>query len=266
MLTFTDCPFIRFFLINVMICSIRSFCIGRSTGFRGGRSAVSNKTQTTCSSSSLDAASISTCSLSSQQLVLDPLIICGPSGVGKGTVIQKFMTDYNGSSRFGFTVSHTTRAPRAGEIDGVHYHFTTMDTFNDTDNDFFIESAHVHGNYYGTSWNALQDVQASGRKCLLDIDVQGVRRIKALPSRDDGVQLIPRYVFIAPPSLSSLQERLIGRGTETEESLRTRLGNAKGEVDYGQEPGNFDAVIVNDNLERAVQELHQVVAALYEDL
>uniref|UniRef100_A0A7S3DYF2 Guanylate kinase-like domain-containing protein n=1 Tax=Entomoneis paludosa TaxID=265537 RepID=A0A7S3DYF2_9STRA len=225
-------------------------------------------------------------------VLLDPLVVCGPSGVGKGTIIEQFMKN-NGNDedgwQFGFSVSHTTRKPRPGEQDGVHYHFVSHETMQDlisqnSNNDnssngpgYFLEHAHVHGNYYGTSWQALRQVQEQSphHKCLLDIDVQGVQRLKQLEaqlyqeqlsSSSSGLptyRLQPKYVFIAPPSLDALQKRLKARNTETPEQLAVRLGKSATEVAYGMQPGQFHAVVVNDDLDQAVQEFTQVVRNLY---
>ena len=106
-----------------------------------------------------------------------PLVIAGCSGAGKGTLIAKLMA-YDAAS-FGFSVSHTTRAPRPGEVDGEHYHFSDVASVKrDIDAGLFIESANVHGNYYGTSKAAVEAVQAAGKICILDIDVQGVQLVK----------------------------------------------------------------------------------------
>ena len=101
---------------------------------------------------------------------LDPLIVCGPSGVGKGTIIERFMKDY--SDKFAFTVSHTTRSPRTGEVNGVHYHFSTHDDMKEAiAQGKFLEHAEVHGNIYGTSWDSLEQ-QQHPKRSLLDVDVQ----------------------------------------------------------------------------------------------
>jgi guanylate kinase len=191
---------------------------------------------------------------------LDPLIVCGPSGVGKGTIIQKYMEQLGGRQHFGFTVSHTTRPPRDGEVNGVHYHFVDHDEMNAllADN-YFLEYARVHGNWYGTSWKAMRDVQAGNKRCLMDIDVQGVQRIKTL---EEPSILQPRYIFIAPPSIETLKERLRGRGSESPETLQRRVGSAVAEVQYGLE-GNFDVVVTNDDLEKAVRDFDRAVRDLY---
>ncbi|KAL7575220.1 hypothetical protein ACA910_018705 [Epithemia clementina (nom. ined.)] len=228
-------------------------------------------------------------------VVLDPLVVCGPSGVGKGTIIQRFMMDQDHCERFGFCVSHTTRQPRPGEVNGVHYHFISHAEMqqllsSSSSSNFFLEWAQVHGNYYGTSWQALQEVQASGRKCLLDIDVQGVQRLQALEQAQQQQQqsslsssslsfrLAPKYVFIAPPSLEALEDRLRQRGTESEEALQRRLRNAAHELEFGltgettttttegsssssssSSKSPFHAVIVNHDLDQAVEEFRTLV-------
>ena len=198
----------------------------------------------------------------SESMVLDPLIVCGPSGVGKGTIIQRFMADND--RHFGFTVSHTTRSPRPGEIDGTHYHFVSKDEMEAAirRENLFLEHARVHGNVYGTSWKALRDVQRQGRRCLLDIDVQGVQALKKQNVYSES-QWQPRFVFIAPPSLDLLAERLFLRGTEDEASLLRRTAMAKTELDFGLQEGNFDAIIINDDLDTACREFTKTVNAMY---
>ncbi|GKY91242.1 hypothetical protein MPSEU_000096800 [Mayamaea pseudoterrestris] len=197
-------------------------------------------------------------------VVLNPLVICGPSGVGKGSIIDIYMNKHGGRDRFGFSVSHTTRQPRPEERHGVHYHFVKRNAFSDSTK--FVEHAEVHGNYYGTSWDALRHVQMQGKKALLDIDCQGVKRLKSYDTRktnSSDTLFLPRFIFIAPPSLETLHERLIARGTESPESLQRRLANAEAEVEYGLAQGNFDAIIINDDLSRAASELAETIASLY---
>jgi guanylate kinase len=192
-----------------------------------------------------------------------PLVICGPAGVGKGTLINLLITKY--PSLFGFSVSHTTRAPRPGEVDGVHYHFTTPDAMRAAiEQGSFIEHAHVHTNYYGTSYDAVTKIQEQGKICVLDIDVQGVRNIKqrmAHPSSSSPLRCL--YLFIAPPTMADLEKRLRGRATETDEKIRVRLENAVGELEYGREKGNFDAVIVNDTVEESYRKIVQFLELHY---
>ena len=150
----------------------------------------------------------------------------------------------------------TTRAPRPGEENGVAYHFTTREAFLDlVKADGFIEHAEFSGNMYGTSAKAVRDVASSGggKRCILDIDTQGVKLIKA-----HHAALNPIYVFVSPPSIASLKERLTGRGTESESSMSARLGAAIGELEYAK-TGAFDVVVVNDDLERAYAVLRKVI-------
>lgn len=179
------------------------------------------------------------------------VVIAGPSGVGKGTLIEKLRAEF--PKLFGFSVSHTSRAPRPGEENGVHYHFTTAEKIvEDVAAGKFIEHAEVHGRHYGTSIAAVETVREQGKICILDIDVQGCRAARAK-------KLMAKYLFVAPPSVEELEKRLRGRGTEDESSILTRLGNAKKEIDAKDEPGLFDAVIINDNLEHAYSELKHIL-------
>ena len=184
---------------------------------------------------------------------LRPVVMCGPSGVGKGTLINRLMADFPG--RFGFSVSHTTRAPRPGEEDGVHYNFVEKaDMEADIAAGKFLEYAHVHENIYGTSLAAVEAVAEKGRVCVLDIDVQGAEIVKK--SSLDAV-----FVFVSPPSMEELEARLRGRGTEKEESIQKRLANAAGEMAKTKVEGFFHAVIVNDDLDRAYGELKTAIDA-----
>lgn len=244
---------------------------------------------------SLRAAS-SSALLAATAKTLLPLVVCGPSGVGKGTIISRFM-EGPGAARFGFSVSHTTRRPRPGEVDGVHYHFTSREDMLEKirSGTFFIEHAEVHGNLYGTSFQSILDVSSAGgsgvdRQCLLDIDVEGVRSIKEFQARQrregttgpvlgkerstqqyssaeknsGGLPMLDaKFVFIAPPSVDVLRERLMGRGTETPETLERRFRNAKAELEYGMEEGNFDAIVVNDDLDEACAEFGSIVSEMY---
>ena len=140
---------------------------------------------------------------------LRPIVLCGPSGVGKSTLIARLRAEFPAS--FGFSVSHTTRAPRAGERDGVDYNFTTRDVMQAGIADgAFLESADVHGNFYGTSFKAVETVAADGRCCILDIDVQGVASC-----RKAGFD-VGAYIFVGPPEVAELEARLRKRATEGE--------------------------------------------------
>ncbi|PPQ88706.1 hypothetical protein CVT25_009470 [Psilocybe cyanescens] len=187
---------------------------------------------------------------------LRPLVLSGPSGVGKSTLLQRLFAEFPDS--FGFSVSraanisalpftYTTRKPRPGEVDGKQYHFTTTQNFKDLiQQGAFIEHAEFSGNFYGTSFETVRQVQQGGRRCILDIEAQGVRQIK-------NTDLNPVYLFISPPSMSDLRTRLQGRGTETESSVQKRLATALKEIQYAKESNAHDLVIVNDDLDRAYE-------------
>ncbi|PCH44404.1 guanylate kinase [Wolfiporia cocos MD-104 SS10] len=173
--------------------------------------------------------------------LLRPLVISGPSGVGKSTLLQRLFADY--PDKFGFSVSHTTRAPRPGEEDGKQYYFVTRDRFTELlAGGAFIEHAEFSGNFYGTSFMTVREVSQAGRRCILDIEAQGVRQIKS-------TNLNPVYLFISPPSLTALRSRLRARGTESEASVAKRLATALKEIEYAKE-GAHEYVIVNDDLDR----------------
>ncbi|TFJ84484.1 hypothetical protein NSK_004469 [Nannochloropsis salina CCMP1776] len=190
--------------------------------------------------------------------LLRPLVICGPSGVGKGTLMNMLFEEFGGY--FGFSVSHTTRAPRPGEVEGVHYNFTSRDAMEAAiEEGRFLEFARVHTNLYGTSLEAVRQVQRAGKVCVLDIDVQGVMKVKE-------TDVNPHYVFIAPPSVEHLEARLRGRGTESAKDIETRLGAARAEIDYGLAKGNFEHVVVNDTLEKAYADLKTTLVGFYSHL
>ncbi|XP_073149062.1 guanylate kinase 2-like [Henckelia pumila] len=180
-----------------------------------------------------------------------PIVISGPSGVGKGTLITKLMEEF--PSMFGFSVSHTTRAPRNHEQNGVHYHFTERSVMEkDIEDGKFLEFAAVHGNLYGTSIEAVDVVADEGKRCILDIDVQGARSVKA-----SSLEAI--FIFICPPSFEELEKRLRARATETEEQIQKRLRNAKLELEQGNSPGLFDYMLVNDNLDTCYKNLKKLL-------
>ncbi|GMI07523.1 hypothetical protein TrLO_g8242 [Triparma laevis f. longispina] len=184
-----------------------------------------------------------------------PLVICGPSGVGKGTLLEHLMKVM---PQFTFSVSHTTRAPRPGEEHGVHYNFSTVEKVKEMiAGGEFLEWAEVHGNYYGTSLEGLRGKGVT----VLDIDVQGVKNVKSAVA--EGRLAGANYVFIRPVDVKVLEERLRGRGTETEDKIQLRVANAKGELEYGEEAGNFDVIITNNDLDKAKSEIVEVAKSLY---
>ncbi|KAK9424762.1 putative Guanylate kinase [Seiridium unicorne] len=191
-----------------------------------------------------------------------PLVISGPSGVGKGTLYTKLFEAH--PDTFTLSVSHTTRKPREGEKDGVHYHFVTMQDFEDLiAKDGFVEHAKFGSNRYGTSKATIEEQTAKGRVVVLDIEMEGGYR--AYKTFEQGVKQIKaanieaRYVFIKPPSFEALEKRLRGRGTETEDAVTKRLDQAKLELEFAKTPGVHDIIIVNDDLEKAYKELVEYV-------
>lgn len=179
-------------------------------------------------------------------MTLRPIVISGPSGVGKSTVLKRLMSDFPNS--FGFSVSHTSRNPRDGEKDGIDYHFSSKEVMqSEVDQGLFIESATFGGNMYGTSKKAVRDVSDQNKICILDIDEQGVKNLKSI------TDINPLYCFVKPPSIQILEERLRGRGTETEESFQKRMATAKSAIDYA-DSGVYDCIVVNDDFDRCYQE------------
>lgn len=174
-------------------------------------------------------------------------ILSGPSGAGKGTLRKKIFAGLKGID---FSVSCTTRCPRKGEVDAVDYRFLGKDDFDRlTREGAFLESAEVHGEWYGTLTGDVEKVLDSGRDILLEIDVQGALQIKKkIP---DSILL-----FVAPPDLQVLERRLRERGTESEEALRLRLRNARREIAQSH---LYDHVIVNVSADQASEELKNII-------
>ena len=171
------------------------------------------------------------------------LVLCAPSGTGKTTLSKRLLAEF---PSFSFSVSCTTRAPRPGEVDGRDYNFLSREKFDELlSKGYFAEWAEVHGNRYGTPLAATLATLAKGRDLLFDIDVQGAAQLK---------KTLPQalFVFVLPPSKGVLENRLRGRGSETEESIAKRMANAKKEL---MEASWFDAWIVNDDVEEAYMDL-----------
>ncbi len=174
-------------------------------------------------------------------------VISGSSGVGKGTVIKKFLEK---NPNFMLSISCTTRAPRPGEVDGVNYFFLTKDEFkNCIENDKFLEWAEFAGNFYGTKQKYIRQCLAEGKDIILEIDTQGALQVK---TRMPEAVLI----FICPPSLEELEHRLRGRQTEDEATIQKRLDAVKIELERAEK---FDYRVVNDDLDRAVGELEKII-------
>jgi guanylate kinase len=174
-------------------------------------------------------------------------VITGPSGVGKGTLIRGLLQRI---PELELSISATTRAPRAGESDGAHYHFLDPEEFERrvTAGDF-VEHAEYSGRRYGTLRSELERRTAAGAPVVLEIEVQGARQVReAMP---DALQ-----VFIAPPSIDALRARLVGRGTDSPDQIEARLATAERELQARPE---FGRVVVNDRLEQATDELAAIV-------
>eukprot|EP01035_Chromulina_nebulosa_P037055 gene37055-49996_t len=174
------------------------------------------------------------------------VVICGPSGVGKGTIISYLINMY--PTKFGLSVSHTTRSPRAGEVDGKHYHFVSREEFEQDISSGrrpYLEFAKVHSNFYGTRLDSVEAVHKEGKLCILDLDTQGVQQLKQnnFPAKT---------IFLTPPSLLELERRLRGRNTDSEEQIRLRIHNAVAQIAFGEKQGNFDQVIENCNLDHTI--------------
>ncbi|MHB1565795.1 MAG: guanylate kinase [Acidiferrobacter sp.] len=174
------------------------------------------------------------------------VVLSAPSGAGKSSLAQALAAD----PRFAVSISHTTRAPRPGEQDGVHYHFCDLAAFRSlVDAGAFIEHAEVFGNHYGTTYRAIDALLAQGRHVLLDIDWQGARRIKALQPQ-------AVTIFILPPSLEALAARLRGRGQDSEAVIAARMAKATAEIAHYPE---FDHLVVNDQFEAALADLRLLI-------
>lgn len=175
-------------------------------------------------------------------------VISAPSGAGKTTLLKPILARL---PAIGFSVSHTTRDPRPGEINGRDYFFVELAQFMAMRQDGdFLEWAEVHGNFYGTSQRAVVEQLAGGQDVILDIDVQGARQLQARPG------LLATFIFISPPSLVELERRLTGRQTETAATLALRLQNARHEL---QAAKFYNYIIVNDDLEQARSMLTAII-------
>ena len=177
------------------------------------------------------------------------LIVTAPSGTGKTTLVAALLS---AEHTVRLSISHTTRPPREGEVDGRHYHFVDRADFEQRiANGEFLEYAEVYGNYYGTSIVWLREQLSSGNDILLEIDWQGAEQVR---------KVFPQAVsiFILPPSIAELERRLRGRGTDSDEVIAGRLAMVRDEINH---TGDFDYLIVNDDLGRATLDLISVVRA-----
>lgn len=177
------------------------------------------------------------------------LVVSGPSGVGKGTVLHDLM---NTQKNLVYSVSATTRNKRDGEIEGVSYFYKTHDEFKQMiDEDEFLEYAKVHNNYYGTPKEFVQRKINEGKIVVLEIDVQGAVNVKQ--NTENAV-----FIFLAPPSLSELKNRIVGRGTETEQDINVRMKNARKELEYIK---YYDYLVINDHINSAINSVNEIINA-----
>ena len=175
------------------------------------------------------------------------IVVSGPSGVGKGTVLGAYLA---GRENVAYSVSATTRAPRPGEQDGVHYFFLSREEFESTaQNGGMLEYASYNGNYYGTPKSEVDKRIAAHTTVILVIEVVGATNIKRLYP---GATTI----FIQPPSYAELEERLRGRGTESEQAIQSRLARAAEEMSYATD---YDEVVVNDDVDRCADEIYRLI-------
>ena len=175
-------------------------------------------------------------------------VVTGPSGVGKGTVLAKVREQ----RELYFSISATTRKPREGEQDGVHYYFLTKEQFEQkVAAGGFLEHAQFSGNYYGTPAEPVDRQLKEGKDILLEIEVQGAMQVRE--NRPDAVR-----IFLAPPSFAELEKRLTGRGTEDAEAIRMRLETAKHELTLAPQ---FDYIVVNNTVEQAVSDVLAIMQA-----
>ena len=178
-----------------------------------------------------------------------PIVVAAPSGTGKTTVCRRVVERDPGVV---FSVSHTTRGRRAGEIDGRDYHFVEAAEFQRmVDGGEFLEFAVYNDHHYGTSWAAIESPLAAGRDVLLEIEVQGAGQVRT--RREDA-----RMIFLLPPSMKVLRERLTGRGTDGAEVIERRLALAEREL---QAAPSFDYAVVNDDLDACVGQVLEIVAS-----
>lgn len=177
------------------------------------------------------------------------IVISGPSGAGKGTICKALLDKHKDIY---LSVSATTRKPRIGEVDGVNYYFMSKGEFEEkASENGFLEYANVHGNFYGTPKVNVEKMLEDGKDVILEIDIQGALQVKE--NFSEGV-----FIFILPPSMEELKQRIIKRGSETEESLMTRFKNAYKEINY---VSKYNYAVVNDTLSIAVSKVESIIAA-----
>lgn len=178
------------------------------------------------------------------------IVLSGPSGVGKGTVRKELFSQPD--TNYEYSISMTTRSPREGEVDEVDYFFKTRNEFEELiEQGQLLEYAEFVGNYYGTPLEYVNKMRDAGRDVFLEIEVQGAAQVR--DKVPDGL-----FIFLAPPSLSELEERLVGRGTESDEVIASRLGAARQELEM---MNLYDYVVENDEVESACDRINAIIIA-----
>lgn len=178
------------------------------------------------------------------------IVLSGPSGVGKGTVRKELFSQPN--TNYEYSISMTTRQPREGEVDGVDYFFKSREQFEALiEEGGLLEHAEFVGNYYGTPLAYVNETLDAGRDVFLEIEVQGAAQIRE--KAPDAL-----FIFLAPPSISELRDRLVGRGTETEEVIAKRIATANAEVEM---MNLYDYVVENDEVQNACERINAIIMA-----
>lgn len=177
------------------------------------------------------------------------LVVSGPSGAGKGTICKEIL---NRRKDIKLSVSATTRKPREGEVDGVNYFFLNKEQFSKmVDNGEFLEYASIYGNFYGTPKSAIIECLENGQDVILEIEMQGARQVKEVYS--EGV-----FIFVLPPSLRELKNRIVGRGTETADEIEKRFSCAFEEI---KQIDDYNYFIINKDVDTSVKELEEIISA-----
>eukprot|EP01016_Furgasonia_blochmanni_P051097 TRINITY_DN7994_c0_g2_i1.p2 TRINITY_DN7994_c0_g2~~TRINITY_DN7994_c0_g2_i1.p2 ORF type:complete len:295 (-),score=85.99 TRINITY_DN7994_c0_g2_i1:290-1174(-) len=187
-----------------------------------------------------------------------PFVIAGPAGVGKGTLVKMLLQKY--PEEFELSVSYTTRKPRATETDGVEYFFVAKDEFvKEIERNSFVEHCEVHGNFYGTHKGILNKIMNKGKVCILEIDVVGAEKVNK-----SGIEC--NYLWLDPPSIDEIRKRIIGRGSETPETLEKRLKTAERELLAVQSMPFFEHKLVNNDINETFENLLTLLRSLYPEL